>query len=138
MHVLENYLDHASLDAIAEFKVSAKSKLPIKQHSMPQYPYKTLTFGIEFGFLVATLLRSIKDPLPKLSSEKPAYFPLSNIWRYSDVRKQADKDLDLDFQTAGPVAPRIADVLENRGVPAYRGSAELKGAWETARNALNG
>lgn len=95
---------------------------------MPQYPYKTLTFGIEFEFLVATLSPSIKDPLPKLSSENPAYFPLSNIWRYPDVRKQAEEDLDLEFETAGPVAQRIAGVLKNRGVPLIRGSAELKGA----------
>lgn len=84
---------------------------------MPQYAYKTLTFGIEFQFLLATLARFIKDPLPKLSSEKAAYLPLSNIWRYSDVRKQPNEDLDLEFETAGPVAQRIA--LKNRGVPAY-------------------
>ena len=59
---------------------------------------------------------SIKDLLPKLLSEKPAYFPLSNIWRYPDVRKQVKEDLDLDFETASPVAQRIADDLQNRGV----------------------
>lgn len=86
---------------------------------MPQYPYKTITFGIEFELIVATVPLLSRIPYPRYNPENRP-IPPTNIWRYPDGRKQAEEYRDLDFfETARPVTQQLADVLKNRGIPAY-------------------
>lgn len=92
-------------------------KASIMFGSNPTQTQPSLTFGVEFEFVLSTYEEGTRDPL---SERRPGVFPTSLVRNNKEIsREQAEQLDDYTFQEYRPPAQAIADMLQQNGTPAF-------------------
>lgn len=98
-------------------KRSNRGKRP-SGRTIPIHP--TLTFGVEFEFLLATVSDPSKDLGCPDGKPRTFHFPTSSLENYGEIYAQAVEDKEAEsVETWGAAAEHIANTLRAAGIPAF-------------------
>lgn len=100
---------------------------------------RTLTFGVEYEFLIASFPVGEPDPIKGGTDTRTIRFPITVVPNYWAIH-QALKDelLEDDLEEFGACAEMVAQRLRNIGVPALSGFRGPKSGWRARPRDLAG